>query len=275
MHPDKRNEFDRRLAEKFDNFRPEVPGNLWDNIASALDKQEQKPAMVVPVKQRRTPTRWLSVAAALLVVCGTVYWYNRPVAVTYLQRPTAQANGTAASPVVEAAAKEEKTSSAGTAAEQEVEPIDMDRLKRLFAKRSRNTENRHRTELSEAGMQSTAQLTGTYGEAPLTDETANPSVAEPLLARNGQPAEQPAVAETVVVTVPEAAPPAAAVEMPAETLLATTDKPKKPFGVSSLLNYVVDAVDRRDEKLVTFSDDGEGSLKLDFNFGLAKNRESR
>ena len=273
MHPDKRNEFDRQLADKFDSFRPEVPGNLWDNIASVLDKQEQKQAPAVPIKQRRTSTRWISVAAALLVVCGTVYWYNRPVAVTYLQGTTAQATATVSEPPGETAAAEATPGQEATAADPEVERLDIGRLKQLFAKRNRNTENRHRPELPAAAIQGTGQPAGTYGETPLTDEAATPAVAETPLARN----VQPAMTEAVAVTVPEATPPPVATEMPAETetLLTATGKPKKPFGVSNLLNYVVNAVDRRDEKLVTFSDDGEGSLKLDFNFGMARNRESR
>src|SRR3546814_5892200 len=86
MKQDKKNEFDRQLADKFANFRPEVPGGLWGKIASKLDEQQH--GSIVPIKQqRRFPTRWLSVAASVLIVCGIVYWYNRPVAVTYLQSP--------------------------------------------------------------------------------------------------------------------------------------------------------------------------------------------
>src|SRR5690606_33105912 len=60
-----------------------------------------------------------------------------------------------------------------------------------------------------------------------------------------------------------------------ETMLASTEATRQAFGLSNILNYVVGTVDQRDEKLVTFSNDEEGSLKLDFNFGLAKNKKKK
>jgi len=268
MHPDKRNEFDTQLAGKFQNFQPEVPGGLWDKIASKLDEQEQ--SNTVPIKQpRRFPSSWVSAAAAVLLVCGAVYWYNRPVTVTYLQRPVVVVHADeTVTPVAEGPSDQE--------ADPEIEPLDIDRLKQLFTRRDRKVERKNLAEIRVAETKDVGQPTETTDSLlSAIDEMTSPA---PALAKNDSPVIPPSedhqmVLETVATTVPEIEPPVA-LEEAAETLLAASDRPKQPFGVSNILNYVVGTVDQREEKLVTFSNDGEGSLKLDFNFSLARNKKS-
>lgn len=265
MNPDKRNEFDRQLAGKFDDFRPKVPNDLWDKIASKLDEQEQGTA--VPIKQRlRFPSWWISIAAGVLMVCGIVYWYNRPVMVTYLQNPVVHAEEDM--PVVEEPAPEPTPA---------VEPLDIDRLKQLFAKRNRQAKNENEAEMQVAKKQQVDRSTETTDNQLLIAEEAVPTTQ--ALAKNDEPhvsppAGRPIREEAIAATVPDIQPPVV-LEEEEETLLATTEESKQPFGVSNILNYVVGAVDQRDEKLVTFSNDSEGSLKLDFNFSLAKNKKKR
>ena len=50
MNPGKNNDFDRQLAGKFNDFRPEVPNGLWDKIASKLDA----PAATTPYRATTT-----------------------------------------------------------------------------------------------------------------------------------------------------------------------------------------------------------------------------
>lgn len=266
MNRDKNNDFDRQLAGKFENFRPEVPNGLWDKIASKLDEQEQH--NVVPIKQRRRfPTWWLATAASVLLVCGIVYWYNRPVTVTYLQSPVAHVQEVAA-PVVE----EPKPQPVP-----EVNPLDVDRLKQLFSKGNRGPKNQKHQEMQIARATPADKPTESVDNQPvITEEAISPTQ---VLAKNEEPAmpitaNRPAIGEAVAATVPDIQPPVV-LEEAEETLLAATEESKQPFGVSNILNYVVGAVDQRDEKLVTFSNDGEGSLKLDFNFSLAKNKKKR
>src|SRR5690606_9052607 len=270
MHRDKKNEFDRQLAAKFESFRPDMPGGLWDKIASKLDEQEQ--SNIVPIKkQRRFPTWWISVAASLLVVCGMVYWYNRPMAVTYLHNPVAHVEEPPSPP-----AEELKPEPAPVA-----EPLDIDRLKQLFARSRQKNEAQTKMTLATAPQvsenQQASRSAGTSGNQPLIAEKA--TSAPPTRAENGQPltlpsADQPISEEAIAATVPDIQPPVV-LEEEEETLLDAAETSKQPFGVSNILNYVVGAVDQRDEKLVTFSDDGEGSLTLDFNFSLAKNKKKR
>lgn len=268
MNRDKNSEFDRVLAEKFGNFHPEVPGGLWGKIASKLDEQGQDG--IIPIKQqRRFPTWWISVAATVLLVCGVVYWYNRPVTVTYLQSPVAHEEVEA--PTVEESAPETAPV---------VEPLDIDRLKHLFAKRNRTSKNENKPETLVAETPPPIDRpSGTTGSTATMTEEARASTQ--VLAKNDEPATPPSTeqqpsltGEAVAATVPDIQPPVV-LEDEEEILLAATEAPRPPFGVSNILNYVVGAVDQRDEKLVTFSNDGEGSLKLDFNFSLAKNKKKR
>jgi len=265
MNRDKNNDFDKQLAGKFENFRPEVPNGLWDKIASKLDEQDQ--GNIIPIKQqRRFPTWWIAAAASVLLVCGIVYWYNRPVTVTYLQSPVAYVEEAEAAVVEEPAPEPVPV----------VEPLDIDRLKQLFAKRNRVPKSENKQEIRVAEMPANRPAEAADNQPAITEETASPTQA---LAKNDEPttpssAGQPVSREAIAATVPDIQPPVV-LEEEEETLLAATEESKQPFGVSNILNYVVGAVDQRDEKLVTFSNDGEGSLKLDFNFGLAKNKKKR
>lgn len=264
MNPSKNNDFDRQVAGKFENFRPEVPSGLWDKIASKLDEQEQ--SSIVPIKQRRFPTWWITVAATVLMVCGIVYWYNRPVEVTYLQNPVVHEEE-AGTPAVEEPTPAQVPS---------VEPLDIDRLKQLFAKRNRKVENETRQETQIAGTQHVNRPVEATNNQPAITEAVPPTS---VLANNTELITPPsmdrtATGEEIAATVPDIQPPVV-LEEEEDVLLAATEEPKQPFGISNILNYVVGTVDQRDEKLVTFSNDSEGSLKLDFNFGLARNKKKR
>ncbi|MGV3762306.1 hypothetical protein [Parapedobacter sp.] len=267
MNPDKNKEFDKQLAGKFDNFRPEVPRDLWGKIASKLDQQEQQDS-TIPIKQRRRfPTWWISVAASVSVVCAIVYWFNRPVTVTYLQNPVAHLEKPE-TPAVEKPV---------TVPAPEVEPLDIDRLKRLFAKRNRKSKNENQQEIQVPETPLSDRTAGTIDNQSVIVENAIPPAQ--ALAKNDDPAtpisvDQTPIGEAVAATVPDIQPPVV-LEDEEETLLASTEASKQPFGVSNILNYVVGAVDQREEKLVTFSNDSEGTLKLDFNFSLAKNKKKR
>ena len=267
MKPTKKNEFDRQLADKFNDFSPEVPAGLWDKIETQLAAQEHRP--IVPLqKKRQFPTWWMSVAAAVLVVCGIAYWYNRPVTITYLHGRVAQAED-AGNREVDVPAQEPLPSV--------VEPLDLERLKRVFAKRDRKVENKNPqdhiiteaprvdapTECAEIQQLATNDVVLPSGTPATTKQTADtPAV------------EQAITVKEIAATVPNIQP-LVVLEEEEETQLASAGNDRQPFGISNILNYVVGTVDQRTEKLITFSNDNEGSLKLDFNFSLAKNKKKK
>jgi len=262
MNPGENKEFDKQLREKFEGFRPEAPNGLWDKIATQLDAEESRFIVSTRVKPRRFPTWWMAVAATLLIVCSVLYWQNRPVSVTYLHAHV----DTAKEP--EKAVVEPITPA--EAPETVAEPLDLERLRRLFAKRNGKgkVEARPQVETHERQVEEVAREEDVERQQLATSESKALSFDEPSRLRDSLEREKAEIAsvpaiEPLVVLEEE------------ETMLASTEQTKQPFGLSNILNYVVGTVDQRDEKLVTFSNDEEGSLKLDFNFGLAKNRKKK
>ena len=255
MNPGKKNQFDEQLREKFEGFRPDAPAGLWEKIAAELDEQHPR--------RRRVPTWWMAVAATIVVVSGIVYWQNRPVSVTYLH---AQAE----EPVIPAQKATGAVASAAPVdtAELPAEPLDLEKLRHVFAKRERNISDKKRLRVQEPVEQS-AEVLGSAASPQLASHETEVAPAD----RSLRPGDTLKKVNTAITAVPPIEPPVVLEEE--ETMLASSDPAKQPFGVSSILNYVVGTVDQRDEKLVTFSNDEEGSLKLDFNFSLARNKKKR
>ncbi|SEL51110.1 hypothetical protein [Parapedobacter koreensis] len=269
MNPGKKNEFDRQLREKFSDFKPEAAADLWDKIAAQLDAQEHGRVVAMATKKRRSPTWWISVAAALLAVCSVVYWFNRPVSVTYLQRPLADA--AVAKPAAPTVVEE-------SAAEPPIERLDIARLKRVFARKDKRSDRNIAVRPLDTMTQNSGQPVQNRGDQRLATHKVAPPETPTLEAKRVAavtlPVEQPEAVEEVLASVPDIQP-LVVLEEEEETMLASAEEGKQHFGISNILNYVVGTVDQREEKLVTFSNDGEGSLKLDFNFGLAKNRKKK
>ena len=255
MNPGKKNQFDEQLREKFEGFRPDAPAGLWEKIAAELDEQHPR--------RRRVPTWWMAVAATIVVVSGIVYWQNRPVSVTYL-------HARAEEPVFPAQKSTEPVASAAPVdtAELPAEPLDLEKLRHVFAKRERNISDKKRLRVQEPVEQS-AEVLGSAASPQLASHETEVAPAD----RSLRPGDTLKKVNTAITAVPPIEPPVVLEEE--ETMLASSDPAKQPFGVSSILNYVVGTVDQRDEKLVTFSNDEEGSLKLDFNFSLARNKKKR
>lgn len=264
MNPHKDNEFDRQVREKFEQFSPEVSSGLWEKIAGQLDAQEQpKKIVIVPAKKRLLSGWWISVAAAVLVVCGAVYWYNRPVTVTYLQGREAANNDVPQKPTkVPAVIVREPVDSIPSP-----EPLDIERLKKLFAKRKRPTKT---VEPEPQRLEQTTKMA--VSEKPGLEDGMSQSVAATT---NSELSTPPINREEPIIAAVPAIQPLVVLDEEEDHMLASTAGEKHPFGLSNILNYMVGTVDQREEKLVKFSNDGEGSLKLDFNFSLAKNRKKR
>ncbi|WP_257670150.1 hypothetical protein [Parapedobacter tibetensis] len=270
MNPNEDKGFDRQMRDKFENFKPEVPTGLWDKIEAQLDAQDGHHMVSMARGRRRLPTWWLAVAATLLVVCGMAYWYSRPLEVTYLQGKAVIQEEDSRKPVATYIPEEKPATT--------VDPLDVERLKRLFAKKRSRIERNENTR----GVEKTREVAK---ESPNeTDpsqwvttkdvlETEKPAEGKIGAVASDKPEDGTIVSENVVANVPDIKPPVI-LEDEEETMLASTDG-KQPFGLSNILNYVVGTVDQREEKLVTFSNDNEGSLKLDFNFGLAKNKKKK
>ncbi len=266
MNPNERTDFDRQLKEKFDGFRPKVPAGLWHKIATQLDTEGVDRAVAMAPKRGRFAMRWLSVAALLLMGIGVAYWYDRPVAVTYLQGAAGAATQAPAQPV-----QAEKPDEAPIP---DPVPLDVERLKRLFAKKDHKERDAAKTAPSRV-VESAVETNAT--NLRVAENNTQPAVRDREVAMPTStphpPVDVSPQPEEALARVPDIEP--LIPDEEEESLLASTHGEKPAFGISTILNYVVGTVDQRDEKVVTFSNDGEGSLKLDFNFGLAKNKKKK
>lgn len=263
-------DFDRQMRDKFDSYRPDVSTGLWDKIAAQLDEQAgaDKPAIAMPAARKRLGGWWMS-AAAVLLLGAFAWWLYEPVEVVYL-------HGTAA--LVEetkpAQAPAEATQEEAAPAEAHVEPLNLAPIRALFAERARRQPN-GQTATPEPNVQLQDEL---LAQVPAADPETR---QEPELASTNNPGQQ-AVAvvageNPVADTQPSEA--YASVAEPSVVLADFgADEPaelqgENAFGVSHILNMVVGSVDPREEKLVTFSNDDEGLIKMAFNLGLGKDRK--
>lgn len=267
MNPHDR-EFDRLMREKFENFNPEVPKGLWDKIAATLDANESDINKVVPPAAKKPSTsRWWMSAAAAAFICAFVYWIYRPVEIIQLQGKKAAEQAQAPLTAEPESHKAEIPS----------DPLNFEPIKSFVAKRVSKAdieqlqtplEDQQQTEkhksLSRMEKGEPRMLTVTQSQSIEQEIPAGELVSQPVAVN--PPTEYAA-------TVPDIQPLIVLADEE-ETMLASADN-KQPFGMSSILNIVVGTVDQREKKIVKFSNDDEGSIKVDFNFGLAKTRKNK
>lgn len=251
----KDNEFDRWMREKLHGFTPDAPADLWHKIEARLAAHTRgDDTMAAPRRPRRKPSGWWMAAAAVLIVTALAFWFSRPAEVIYLQGKATKPDGV---PVVQPAPQPAEAPPADAAPN--TTPLSASAAPARAPKADQPL-----VEASDGGPVR-AFVTGhpeTDRQLPAADREieAIPPVADTL--------------KTYLVEVPEVQPPVMLDDME-DVMLADAASPENTFGAGRLLNWVVGAVDQRTEKAVTFSNDREGSLKVDFNFNLARNRKKR
>lgn len=252
----KDNEFDRRMREKLYGFAPDAPADLWHKIEARLAAEAKgNDTVTAPLKPRRKPTGWWMAAAAIPAVIALAFWFGRPVEVTYLQGKATKPDDV---PTMHSAPQSEETATAD--ARPDTAPAN------AFA-----------PEPAPKPDEPTVQVPDRRtGPASVIER---PAADRPLPAPSREVAAVTPTADTLktrLVDMREVQPPVVLDDTDAEgMMLAAASTPEHTFGAGQLLNWVVGAVDQRAEKAVTFSSDREGSLKIDFNFNLARNRKKR
>lgn len=263
-------DFDRQMRDKFDSYRPDASPGLWDKIVARLDEQAgtEKPVATMP-PSRKLHGGWWKSAAAILLLGILAWWLYRPAEVVYLQSraPRLAQDVTEETPKATAPV-------APVQSEVASEPLNLTPIRALFAKRARREPSREALGQGLAEPLQGEELVAVAPDSPSDMQTA--SATEPVIA--DQPTT-PSEADTQLPIVESqlrednanvAELPVVLADLGAETV---AEPPvEKAFGVSSILNIVVGSVDPRDEKLVTFSDDEEGLIKMAFNLGRGKSR---
>lgn len=261
------NDFDRQMRKKFEGFRPDASPGLWDKISAELDTNE---APVKPLKtKKKRHTGWWMSAAAVLLLGMFAFWLYRPVDVVYLQSTAATGE---ASDRDETEAMQAELGN--MMPDEEVrEPLNLEPIRALFAGRTRRnplgqSHTHERPMMEDETLIAPADTS--FQEAVVELATIQPiELSKPVVADIEKPAltEEAALPEVYgYIIEPEAD--------YGDIASAPANEPadRKGFGVSSILNIVMGSVDPRDEKLITFSNDEEGSIRVDFNRALAKAR---
>jgi len=250
-------EFDGLFTSKFDGFEIEPSPMVWQNIAAELDGKKAKRA-IVP---------YLSIAASVIVLLSVSIWFfNRSTEKpdqhlvkilkgikTGKQQPVIKDNGSI----------------------EPVEKIENEGGLKLAAVKTGSDKRTDQTVIAQAAGQPQQQETPILTPEPINQKP------EPLLAV--LPAEKPITLQAAVpgndvpLTTGSLAEQSAAPDNKPQEALAATEPgkvqvKKRAHGLGGFINTIVAAVDKREDKLIEFTDnDGDdGSRVTAVNLGIFK-----
>ncbi len=247
-------EFDQAIQQHLESLNPAVPPRIWERMEAELDRKENKPV----AGRKNRPVHWL-VAASILTAAGLGWWMSRPAEVIYLHGTY---NTTAAEETArpESRPVEQEMTAVPPAGEQSIrKPV---RTRRPEALTSATTP----AAVPQVAAAPTGQVVMLTEEseiphAALYQELSKVPLQTSIVRADDQPATITHLENIPVLVSADAIP----------RLTPQSDKQlpeRRAFGVSSLLNIVVGAVDNRQEKIITFTEDSEGMLFIDFK-GIA------
>lgn len=274
-------EFDSKLREKLDGFRPEVDPQIWDRIQTELDNKQETVVLGVQKARKFQWSRWA--AAVVLITIGTIYFAtNRSQEVIYLANHESQQSDNrpeimeqqvqpAPDPAIETGGKKlsddirtisRVLASTLQSAESKtrISEESKDQAQNQFALNIEPSKTSN-SETDENLIKGKAEEKTIFNENALASVQIEPDLNDPLSTRRLAQIED---LNAVAVRKDEVENNPLAKESIAETQV------RSRFGVSKLLNLMVAQLDRRDEKFVSFSNDEEGSLKIDFNLAQAR-----
>lgn len=248
MSHDKDKDFDQLLRNKLDQYRPEVPTSIWDNIRQNLDNQ--------PVSKPAKTTSFLrhsrAIAAAIVLVgLAFVFKMSQQKEVLYLQ--AADEPGTT---LTSDEALDRFGIAPGITPKDKISPERKlsDDLKTISRVLAATLEKTDRT----ANTSSINNTDTVLEEEPiLVAQVIEPQVIPQPQIQLAEIAEEKEPVEMVVVATD-----------PSED--HTVVRERQSFGVGRILNLMVAQIDRREEKFIHFTNDEEGSLKVEFNSAQIK-----
>lgn len=238
MEPMQDNIFDRAVKSKVDSFEPKVPDRLWVNISAQLNERN-----VAPLKKNKK-FAWMKMAAAIvLLLIGATWYTHRSKEVIYLTANTKQqATAEEKQPVL---AQNEPMRSASVM-DRVVQPMNDEGEKNP----SKTTVVQHPIEIP-----ITEEMPTSVYRRPVIEEEVSQSALTPIYA--GIALTDEIRASNLVQTA---------------VLVQQRDqkKDKKKFEVSDVLNYLIGSMNQGKDKVVSFANDDEGSLKVAVDFKALK-----
>lgn len=261
MNHDKDKDFDQLLRSKLDQYRPEVSPSIWENIQHELDNQP-----VSKSNKTRGFLRYSRAIAAAIVLVGLTFIVrmSQQEEVLYLQ--AADVPGTTNN-------SDEEFNRFGTppgiTPKDKISPErklsdDLKTISRVLAATLEKTERKannsnSRETVSEPGPdQLMARIHPLIEEEPIVvAQVLKPQLALQPQTHLEEITDELAPAPITVATIDH-------VED------HTTVRERQSFGVGRILNLMVAQIDRREEKFIHFTNDEEGSLKIEFNSAQIK-----
>lgn len=266
------NTFDRKIKEKLEGLNPTVSGGLWAKIEAGL--AEEPAGHLTGRARKKQAFRWISIAASLMIV-GFAWWMYQPTAVIYLRTETAV-------PVTLTTTGHQTAINAGNPAiAQVISPVSEKHSGPAIGQKAPAQQKRRDFQATDNTREQQAAPVAEKRVIMLLEETEVPHAAI-----YQQFPKVPVQAEISLANKPLAKQHLENVPL----LLASTssvadqerpeDQPqqmpdRRPFGVSSILNFVVGAVDNRENKIITFTEDSEGSLNIDFKKSMAQRKRAK
>ncbi|QNL50429.1 hypothetical protein H8S90_02050 [Olivibacter sp. SDN3] len=235
--------FDREIKNIVHNYEPRAPVDLWGKIERELDVNHPK---VVAINRGRARVSWLKIAAAIVALLGAVSWFTRQKnEVIYLQADKSKT--TLANERPNSFARMAIKSSINSNKEVSVLPRD--------AEHSTLSEHFPSRDIKET-------LYVEHGTVERRGGRIEQEVSRPMLAVS----EDRIPSLLAVNSLPLVNVNNVAIEEPAKPL----EKEKRTLAVSDLLNYVVAPMNKGEEKVLSFTNDDEGSIKLAINLKALK-----
>lgn len=296
MKHDKDKAFDEMLRQKMTGHQPEVSASLWSRIQEELDQQTQPEKPTTSMRERtssRKPWYRIGAAAAIILLAGAWLWQKQAGSeVIYLKsdtpaRPSTESRLSKIDPFPAYSVDTGQSDSIQQAPDKPNDKLadDLQTISQVLAAVLERTERK--TQQAEVKPETTNHQIKTPDETQSHVETAfhteprttiDTRVGSPGSPGNLSPGStslsaglsEPQLAYTdthPIVIVEELN-----TSLPgAEEATIEADRKMQPeSGVSRLLNLMIAQIDRRSEKLISFSSDDEGSIKIDLN--LAHNR---
>lgn len=268
-------EFDQKLKHKLEDYRPTVPPMIWDNIQEELDNRTETIVLGTPTVKRINWFKFSAAAAVVMMIGAFLYFNNRPQEVLYLTNS------------VDTPASELESFIPADETPEVSKPTlsdDIRSIRQVFANAMTKNAEAHPVLDNEKDALQFAVQTDT---PPINaGEQVNQSGVVSANAEFDKLSQSTMVAGVEVDTKNELQNPntytqveefhVAELENDADQDddRSEENQTRSRFGISKLLNLMVAQIDKRDERFISFSNDEEGSLKVDFKLAQAKNNKN-
>lgn len=258
MHPISDKELDKLFQQRFEDLQVEPSNEVWEKISNGLDKKK-------PTK-KTFPIFWMA-AASIIVVLSAGLWFTRsdeklidqdsPVIVQEENK------------VIEQDAVSE---SFNNTREQESDPVLI----------SKSLENKVVNDLPKAETILVNEVVKVVSEIkapedPSEEVIASNVIKRPIVIQPKQPVKVPARysgdQSALDLSQPDLSREVLTASISSQDRNSTDEfnsRNRKVKGVGGLVNFVIAQVDKREDKLIEFTESDEGTAVSGINLGLLK-----